>query len=278
MKTSTQNVIITGIFTIFGSIISASCARSVVINNYEHQNSEIENEIVNSGIDINDEDSMEFKINQLISAYADSKNEIDSLSEENKKITEENEKINKLYNVSMLQIAQLNKQLEELGQETAENSISNDLDKEETPSQFLFNLDIASLDTPAGNFYELVSNLEDSFGINHDNVILCGARNKSGGTDTNSLYAEYNINKKYSSLKGNVIIPEESKDYDDVYVVYFYGDGEYITQTDNMTLGSLPYEFHVPLTGVTTLKIKIVRTEKNSGNSSIAISEAGFYE
>lgn len=93
-----------------------------------------------------------------------------------------------------------------------------------------------------------------------------------------SLYAEYYINKQYVSLKGNVVIPEETKNCDDIYIVYFYGDDEYITETDSMTMGSLPYEFDVPLAGITKLKIKIVRTEKNSGNSSIAISEARFYK
>lgn len=286
MKTSTKNAIITGIFTICGSLVTAFCTESVVSNNYKNQNSEIENDIVNSGINTNAEDSMQIMVNQLINEYNDYKNEVDSLSAKNSQLTKENDELktennnlNNLYSDSIEKIDQLNYQLAEFGQKTIDNDDdSNDLIIQETPSDFLFNLDTMSLHTPENNFYEMVYNLDDSIGNNHDNVILCGAKNSSDDKDTNSLYAEYYINKQYISLKGNIVIPEETKNCDDVYVVYFYGDDEYITETDNMTIGSLPYEFDIPLAGVTKLKIKVVRTEKNSGNSSIAITEARFYK
>lgn len=286
MKTSTKNAIITGIFTICGSLITAFCTESAVKNNYKNQNSEIKGDIANSGISINSEDSMGIIINQLINEYNDYKNKVDSLSTKNSELSKENDKLknennnlNNLYNDSVEKIAQLNYQLAELEQNNLGNSNDdNNFSIQETPSDFLFNLDTMSLYLIENNFYNKISNLDDSIGNNHDNVILCGAKNSSDDKDTNSLYAEYYINKQYISLKGNIVIPEETKNCDDVYVVYFYGDDKYITETDSMTMGSLPYEFDVPLAGVTKLKIKIVRTEKNSGNSSIAISEARFYK
>lgn len=293
MKTSTKNAVITGIFTICGSLITAFCTESVVKNNYKSQNSEIESDIVNSGINISAEDSMEIMVNQLINEYNDYKNKVDSLSTQNNQLVKENDdlkteinnlktensNLNNLHNDSIEKINQLNYQLAELKQNNLGISDDgNNLSVQETPSDFLFNLDTMSLYLIEENFYKKIFNLDDSIGNNHDNAILCGAKNTGYDKDTNSLYAEYYINKQYISLKGNIVIPEETKNCDDVYVVYFYGDDEYITETDSMTIGSIPYPFDVPLAGITKLKIKIVRTAKNSGNSSIAITEARFYK
>lgn len=202
MKTSTKNAIITGIFTIVGSLITAFCTESVVKNNYKNQNSEIESDIVNSGIDINDEDSMEIMVNQLINEYNDYKDKVDSLSTKNNQLIKENDELktennnlkaendnlNNSYNDSIEKINQLNYQLAELGQKNQNNIDDNNFSIQETPSDFLFNLDTMSLHTPEENFYKKISNLDDSIGNNHDNVILCGAKNSSDDKDTNSLY------------------------------------------------------------------------------------------
>lgn len=250
-----------------------------------YQNSEIENDIANSGITVNHEDSMEIMINQLIHEYNDYKDKADSLSQENDRLVQENaqlknekDTISNLYKDSVNKTQQLKQQLADSGQEPADDDSDNDSIASETFSDSLFHMDTMSVYTPKGNFYKLEPYLVDSIGNRHNNVILCGARNQSSDLDVNTLYAEYYINGQYSLLKGNAVIPQESKNYNDVHVIYFYGDDELITQTDPMTIGSLPYEFAVPLTGVTKLRIESVRTEKNSGNSSIALTEACFYQ
>lgn len=209
------------------------------------------------------------------SNYTEIMEQNNTLKNENEQLKQEYDKIDKLYIQANNQIEQLNYKIAELSQKY---EIQDDNLIQEKPSTFLYEMDYMALHTPEQNFYKPVANLNDSIGINHDNAILCGAKGHGIDSDSNSLYAEYYIDKQFISLKGNIVIPDESKNCDDAYVVYFYGDDEYITQSDTITLGSLPYEFDVPVAGITKLKIKIERTERNSGNSSIAITEARFYQ
>lgn len=287
MKTSMKNVIITGIFSIVVGIISFISGENKV-------NQQIENKIEQSGITINNI-SNENNVNTLLNDYKELTNQLFELKEENISLSNEKEDVKKQYsellnNYNILSkdyqnsIDSISKLQDEMNTLKLNNQNQYPLQlndsytaTKENPSDFLYDLDYMALHTPQDNFYRKVSNLYDSTGNNHDNVILCRAYTTTDDMEDNSLYAEYYLNKKYTSLKGKIVIPEDTKNSDDVYVVYFYGDSNYITETDKITIGSLPYEFNVPVEDIVKLKIKIVRTERNLGNSSIAITEARFY-
>ncbi len=278
MKTSTKNAIITGIFSLVSGLIGVAVGNN--IKTYS-----IENQIEKSGLITINNNSTFDSMEQLLIKYDELNNQIVTLTNDNYDLLNEINNLEKDYDILnesykniVDQYSQLKKQYIEIKQKNIISDVEPIFQVDENPSVFLYDLDYMALYTPEDDFYTKVSNLDDSIGSNHSNAIVCGALTTDDDKENNTLYAEYYINKRYTSLKGKIVIPEETKNCDDVYVVYFYGDDNYITQSDDITLGSLPYEFDVPLAGIIKLKIKVVRTERNSGNSSIAITEARFYE
>ncbi|MCI8347497.1 MAG: hypothetical protein HFJ12_06105 [Bacilli bacterium] len=123
MDISTKNAIITGVFTICGSLITALVTRSVVTNNYETQNTEIENNIVDSGIEVNSEDSVIIQVNQLINEYNTSTNTIVTLTNEKADLISKNDALENDKATLETQLKEMQLQVENLTSAEVTNEI-----------------------------------------------------------------------------------------------------------------------------------------------------------
>ena len=158
------------------------------------------------------------------------------------------------------------------------NSVYIGKNNTDNPAVLLGDLDWINLQTKSDSFYKKSYGLKDSTGNIHENAILIGAKTWGNDIEENTIFAEYVLNQKYSSFKGSLIIPFDTRSSDDVYNITFLTDDNQIYKSPNLTAGTLPISFDVNVSGALKFTIKIVRIEKNAGNSSIGIVNAGFYD
>lgn len=252
MKTSTKNVIITGVFTICGSLITALCTRTVVTNNYKNQNSEIENDIANSGIEISDdEDSIKVMVNQLITEYSNFKSKNELLQDE---ILDLKIEINKLKN---------------------ENNISDNIEVPESDQEqhitYLNNLPVFNCqyynygDWYATDLYEWSDTDKAADGNNYKNATHMAIYGSGGNAQI--IVIDYLLNKNYKNLNGNFLLDELSKSTTSIATLNIYGDDDLIYTFENITGGLVPQNTgDIPVENINKLRFEFVSTQGELGN------------
>ncbi len=85
----------------------------------------------------------------------------------------------------------------------------------------------------------------------------------------------YNIDGKYSTLKGRYILKESEKTTTYKSQVLIYGDNKQLYKSDSITKGSKPIDFTVDVSGVKELKVLFAN---NGGKNKFALVNAGLYQ
>lgn len=252
----------------------------ITFNNYSESNLSdvIFNEYVNATNKIS---NLEKDCDSARSDYTKLKSDYDSLMEQYNDLYTDNEE--------NIRIIEKLKQNRGVSFDDSKNSLVSDVEYENETHKnadvLLCDMEYMALYKPSDeSFYNKYENVKDCTGEYHTNSVICGIRCYSYEQDTeNYLYADYFLNKEYSKFKCKIVIPDEYKTCDDVYVVYFYGYGDdgaqndFIAESDKISNGSLPYEYEISVENIVKFRIEVVRQELNSGYSGIALVDAGFY-
>lgn len=174
------------------------------------------------------------------------------------------------------ELTEINKNL--LNQPNSNLSKDSHLSDSEKTDRFakLCKLDWLNLQLREDNFYEIKESLNDSIGNNYTNTILCGAKTYGDNIESNTIEVEYYLNGQYTKFSGTFVIPFDTRNSDDYYNIYFFNEDEQFYKSIDLTAGVLPVPFEVNVTNLDKIKIKIIRTQKKSGNSSIGIVNGKF--
>lgn len=291
--------IIVGLFS--GKIIEQMKINSqinqsgVIINNYDKQSDIIE-VLIENYVDANNQITQLKNSNNLILADKEKlQADIESLTEQYNNIYAENEDLQKDNKRLQKENYELNKFIddskpddEDIPPDSYVLPVINDV--EETTELSDKKLLLADMDYMAlyladdQSFYNKEPNLKDCTGEYHSNAIISGIRCLPSERDTNNyLYVDNFLDKKYKNFKCTIVIPDEYKTCDDVYVVYFYGysdegtDNNFTIKSDEIRNGSLPYEYEISVENIVKFRIEVVRQELNAGGSAIALVDAEFY-
>lgn len=306
-KIKLANVIVTavvslivGILGIFGGMtikqimINSQINQSgVIINNYDKQ-SEIIEALIENYVDANNQITQLKNSNNLILTDKEKlQSDIESLTEQYNNIYTENVNLQTENTNLKAENERLQEEIDETGDEDNPSDsnimpVINNVEKKTVLSNkklLLADTDYMALYLASdGSFYNKEANLKDNTGEYHTNAIISGIRCWESEMETkNYLYADYFLDKKYKKFKCTIVIPDEYKTCDDVYVVYFYGYGDedagndFTIKSDEIRNGSLPHEYEISVENIVKFRIEVVRQELNAGNSAIALVDAEFY-
>lgn len=89
-------------------------------------------------------------------------------------------------------------------------------------------------------------------------------------------YSVFNINKKYNSLEGTVVLINSYNTTDFDTTLYFYGDGK-LLQKYEMTPSKFPFDIKVDVSGVKKLKVYVEDNEYVCGGTSFGITGCRLY-
>lgn len=134
------------------------------------------------------------------------------------------------------------------------------------PSILLKDLDYFNSSESSGAF-STVNTIQDNLGNSYYDVV------KLYGREWN----EYRINGQYSSLKGVVALPYESRATSRKFWFKVYGDGNLLYTSPELTGGIDPIPFDIDITGVLTLKIESDHSN-NDYSSSFYLVNTGLYQ
>ena len=268
MKTSTKNVIITGIFTLIAGLGGCFAERSI-------QNNKIENTVVQSGIiTINENESALETVDRLLNEYFKIQTEVSDL-----RVTNENLN-NKIKNLEMSLKSEKTNFESDIFSDTNSNT-----DPEVKSEKALFDDDPYMKE----GILLYMRNNDKSTVFNNGYVYDTGFRMVSNGVEYQkgmavtpnsskqaSLY--YNLGEEYSFLSGKAAFEDKySERADKKYSLYFYGDNELI---DSFTIvkGELPIKFNINVSGCSILRIMLERPEGDkSKNPNLNLIEFMLY-
>lgn len=289
MKTSTKNTIVAGLFTICGSLIGALCTESIISNKYKQQNFEIENNIINSGIEINIDESMVIIVNQLISEYDNLRNEVTCLSNENSELLLENnnlkgeneEVINENIKLQkqnleletqnetlLIRIAELDSDNRILdSKENAEDEMNQKQNIVYLNNLPVFNCQYYDRGTwAATSLYEWSSTDKAADGNKYKNATHMAIHGNWSGF-AQIIVIDYLLGKNYKILNGNFMLDELSKSTTSIAILNIYGDDELIYTFDGITGGLVPQNTDdISVENVNKLRFEFVSEQGELGN------------
>ncbi len=85
------------------------------------------------------------------------------------------------------------------------------------------------------------------------------------GTEGESS-VEYLLEKKYNVLKGYFTLADSARDRDEVFMLNFYGDGDLIYSSSELTGGVIPFDIEVDVSGKNKLTIECIGKNGSPGN------------
>lgn len=131
--------------------------------------------------------------------------------------------------------------------------------------------DVSTLINEVGDWAFLHTNVKDNVGVIHESAWQIVA---SSFGDAESI--TFILDKKYKTLKGNLVLSEVSKSSKLTAYLEFVGDGKVLGVTETLTAGVRPIEFEIDVSEVRDLKI-IPRYATGLGWSSIFIYTDGIW-
>ena len=271
MKTSTKNVIITGIFTVIAAVIgrvSFSIGKTT-------QNKKIETTINQSGvITINQNENLAETIDCLLDKYLQLQSDYNSISVKFKDletdysaIQKENNNLNGKVKILESENTSLNNKL------AVQKSLEDNTIPEISSNIYLFDSDpfmVENVKIYMRNNDKNTIHSYSNYFYNTDYIMTSnGIKYYKGMAITvDSLKQSivyYNLEKKYLLLSGLVAFEDEHVERADKnYEISFYADNNFI-DTFIINKGELPTEFSIDITNCSILKIML---ESPSGDSS----------
>lgn len=156
----------------------------------------------------------------------------------------------------------------------SETAAETETEPEEDADIFLCDMDYLAIHLPnkSSGFYK-DDNLKDNEGNYHSNAVAFDVNNTNDG-----IYVDYLLDKKYSTFRGALVIPDECSDSEDVYSVYFYGFGDenFVGECKKMSGGSTPFKFEVPVENITKIRIQVVKEEVYYDDLIIVLADGEF--
>lgn len=284
MKTSTKNIIITGIFS-----IATACIGTISFSiGKTTQDNKIETTINQSGvITINQNENSSETIERLLDEYVKLQNDYNSMSVE---YTD----LENAYNSMKKEKDNLSNQLKILEDENAslnntlvvQKALEEDKVPEVIPDKYLFDEDPYMIEyvklymrnNDRNTIYSQDSfHYDTGFRMSSNNIEyqkgMAITPNSSGQA---SLY--YNLENKYLLLSGSAAFEDKfSNRADKNYKIYFYADNNLI-ESITITKGELPTDFSIDVSNCNILRIVLERPEGDkSDNPNINLIEWKLY-
>lgn len=284
MKTSTKNVLITGIF----SIIAAGIGTLSFSMGKTTQNDKIETTINQSGvITINQNEDSSEVIERLLNEYVQLQNDYNSISVKYTDLENDYNIIENEKNTLVERIKVLESENNSLSNTlTVQKSIEENAEPETEPTKYLFdeapymvdyvklymrNNDRNTIYSKDGFYYDT------GFRMSSNNIeYQKGMAITPNSSGQSSLY--YNLEKKFLLLSGSIAFEDKFSDrIDKNYNIYIYADNNLI-ETISISKGELPKDFNIDITNCSILRIMLERPEGDkSDNPNINLIEWKLY-
>lgn len=245
MKTSTKNVIITGLFGIVG-LAGGSGINSAISNNANNINNnmitvnidgekiEVSTETIQNTIDKNN--SLENQIEELINNNTQLQQQVDTLTSDKDELKNENEKLSQEVEDLKTENQTLTTQLNEPDSEELVADNSSTKSGKAVP--------ITSLTTFAGEDVQSnASVIKDNTGVEHKNNV------------TRAWHSTFLINGKYKKLSGIFYQTFDNRSNQHDNLIEIFGDDK-LVYSATMNSGIMPISFDIDISGVTKLEIK----------------------